>query len=127
MGGNLPLVPPFGRTYADAQVVRTADGGLRIEYMLNTPKDLHEEIEKYVLQDRRANAWNYAHWLIQSYRTYIRTVGRDPAIIDKPFGLTATELPFVVKVMRQCGWLVYWTDQRIRKLYVVPAGKKHRW
>lgn len=126
MGGILPPVPPFGGTYANGQLVRSVNGGLKMEYTIKSPKDLHAEIEKYVLRNRRANANTYAHWLVESYRTYIRTVGRDPAIIDRPFRLTAADLPFVVEVMRRRGWSVYWTDQYMQKLYVVPLGRRHR-
>lgn len=126
MGGMLPPVSTRRGIYANAQLVRSADGGFGLEYTIKTPRDIRAEIESNVLKYRRINAQNFAHWLVESYRVYIQNSKCDPAVIDRPFGLTAADLPAVVEVMRQRGWLVYWRDRYMRKLYVAPAARKFR-
>lgn len=126
MGGMLPPIPPRRGTYANAQLVRSDDGGLGLEYTIKTPDDLRAEIESYVLRDRRANAQNLALWLVESYRAYIRNHRCDPAIIRRPFHMKAHDVPHVVQEMRRRGWVVYWRDRYMQTLYVAPADAKFR-
>jgi len=126
MFGSPPKLLSRLETYASAQVVRSPQGGLSMEYTIKTPRDIRAEIESNVLRYRRINAQNFAHWLVESYRVYIQRGKCDPAVIDRPFGLTEADLPAVVHVMRQRGWLLYWRDRQMRKLYVAPASRKFR-